>query len=160
MNDLKKRMTDTIFQIREMQQIARCEWKTVEDDGEKIHSVLFEDVNGKQLKIPYHDPETRKMEYEADCVLLNILCSRIFKENDIDCPYSYPTTLKYVSGLVNDARKLFRMKNVGDLTAFKFQHCLPDERKEEYVDLSMCFYNNIFGCDDDFEKMLYFIERA
>lgn len=160
MNDIQKRMTDTIYKIREMQQIAGVEWRTVEDDGEKIDSVLFEDAKGKQLKIPYHNPEISRTEYEADCVLLNILLQRVFKENEIDCPYSYPATLKYVSGLVNDARKLFRMKNRGDLAVFEFQYCLPDARKEEWIDLSMCFYNNIFGCGDDFEKMLYMIEHA
>lgn len=72
--------------------------------------------------------------------------------------------IEYVCGLVNDARKLLRMKSRGeDLAAFEFEYCLMDIRKGKWVDIWSSILNDTFGCGDDpskWDELLYFIEHA
>jgi hypothetical protein len=157
MNDIQRRMERIICEMKDMQQVTGVEWDENEVSG--LISVLFRNTDGKQLLIPLHDP-AMKDEYEADAVLLNMMLQRVFKENGINCPYHYPVNLKWLSGLVNDARKLFRMKNQGNMDEFEFEYCLPDVIKQEMVDLSLGFSEDWFGCGEDLDALAYFIEHA
>ena len=102
--------------------------------------------------------------FNTDCIILNLLAQRVFKENSVESKYIFPLNLEYVCGLVNDARKLLRMKSRGeDLSKFAFEHCLMDVRKGEWKDIWVHITNDSFGCGNDPEKwdeLLYFIEHA
>lgn len=142
-----------------MQRIVNLEWIDWNED-ETFCGVWFEDVTGKRLELPYHNPAKFKQENQVDSILMNYLLRRIFKENGIDCLYLYPITLTSVTGLVNDARKLFRMKEQGEMDKFRFHYCLDDVRKGEMIDLAIPIYNDCFGCGDDLEMLVYMIKHA
>lgn len=157
-----------LAEMNELKEILTVNWCDVTDEyngdafpGSVLSGVYFEDIEGNIFTMGIHDPQEDKRHYEVDCLLLNYLLQRAFRENNIHCPYSYPIELKYICGLVNDARNLFRMKNRGeDLSEFKFQHCLLDMRKEKLIDVSLGISENWYGVDGDLELLIYWIEHA
>lgn len=175
-NDMKKLnyyqdyLASSIAELNNLKKIVRVDWADVIEEypGEYLPECLsgieIEDSEGYVFNMAIHDPERSRMLYDTDCIILNILAQRIFTENNVACPYNFPLNLNYVCGLINDARKLLRMKNRNeDLATFEFEYCLMDICNEKWVDISNAVYNDSFGCGrnvEDWDKLIYYIQKS
>lgn len=140
--DYQEYLASNLTEVIDLENVRKIEWVDVSDEyeGEYLLDLLsgIEVVHseGYVFSMGFHDPKRSRELYEIDCIILNILAQRVFKENGVNCPYNYPLNLEYVTGLVNDARKLLRMKANGeDLAAFTFEYCLADARKGKWVNI-------------------------
>lgn len=117
-------MTDIVNKVNSLKEIKGVDWMVYEDN-EEYCEILYEDVEGRKIAVPFHSPGNVMGYYEIDCVIHNMILQMLFKENHITCPYIYPIGIDSILGLVNDARKLFRMKEQGNESEFSFKYCLP-----------------------------------
>lgn len=163
-------MSSNLAELNNLKQIIRVDWADVTDEypGEYLPECLsgieIEDSEGSLFCMAIHDPNRSRVLYDTDCILLNILAQRIFTENNVACSYNFPLNLDYVCGLVNDARKLLRMKNRGeDLSAFEFEFCLLDVRQGQWVNIAADVYNDSFGYgrnEQDWDKLIDMIQKG
>lgn len=170
MNYYQEYLAGNIAELNSLREIVRIDWVDVVDEypseyiTELLSGIEVVDIQGNVFRMGIHLPERDKTMFDTDCIILNLLAQRVFKENSIECKYNFPMNIKYVSGLVNDARKLLRMKSRGeDLAAFEFEYCLMDIRKGKWVDIWSSILNDAFGCGDDpskWDELLYCIEHA
>ena len=170
MNCYQEYLAGNLTELSSLKEIVKIDWADVVDEypGEYITELLsgieVVDIRGNVFRMGIHSPERNKTMFNTDCIILNLLAQRVFKENSVESKYIFPLNLEYVCGLVNDARKLLRMKSRGeDLAAFEFEYCLMDIRKGEWKDIWVHITNDSFGCGNDPEKwdeLLYFIEHA
>lgn len=144
LNVFQKYIAEKITDINRLGAVDGIEWDETYEQCEGgnftfydyIAGVQIHDETGRYIDFGLHDPQKDNKYYQIDCIILNLLLQRMFEENGIDCPYYYPLNLVFVSGLVNDARALMRMKKRGeDLSGFKFQYCLYDLRRGNWVNI-------------------------
>lgn len=170
MNYYQEYLAGNLSELNNLKEIVKIDWVDIEDEypseyiTELLSGIEVVDIQGNVFRMGIHSPERNKTMFDTDCIILNLLSQRVFKENLIECKYIFPMNLEYVCGLVNDARKLLRMKNRGeDLAAFEFEYCLMDIREGKWVDIWTSILNDAFGCGDDpakWDELLYFIEHA
>ena len=169
-NSYQEYLAGNLTELNSLKEIVKIDWADVVDEypGEYITELLsgieVVDIQGNVFRMGIHSPERNKTMFNTDCIILNLLAQRVFKENSVESKYIFPLNLEYVCGLVNDARKLLRMKSCGeDLAAFEFEYCLLDIRKGEWKDIWVHIMNDSFGCGNDpakWDELLYFIEHA
>lgn len=170
MNYYQEYLAGNLAELNSLKEIVRIDWVDVVDEypseyiAELLSGIEVVDNQGNVFRMGIHSPECDKTMFNTDCIILNLLAQRVFKENSVECKYIFPMNIEYVCGLVNDARKLLRMKSRGeDLAAFEFEYCLMDIRKGKWVDIWSSILNDTFGCGDDpskWDELLYFIEHA
>lgn len=168
--DFQEYLAGNFEELNGLKEISSIEWVDIWDEypGDYVPSLLsgieVKDIQGNVFRMGFHAPTESRQAYDIDCIILNILAQRVFKENAVECKYIFPLNLVYVCGLVNDARKLLKMKSRGeDLSAFEFEYCLQDIRKGKWFDIWMSIVNDDFGCGADpknWDKLIYFIEHA
>ena len=166
MNEFQEILENGISRINDLHRIAAVEWwDGLDYAGDKVQGVMFTDEDEIVHIVSFHNPAASDYErklYELDCILINIVLQRIFKENGIACPYCYPITLNHVSGLVNDARKLFRMKQQGNMKDFAFEYCLMDVRKEPWKGIAHYVWVDLDGLGSNelmWDEMLEWLAR-
>ena len=170
MNCYQEYLAGNLAELNSLKEIVKIDWVDVVDEypseyiTELLSGIEVVDIQGNVFRMGIHSPERNKTMFNTDCIILNLLAQRVFKENSVESKYIFPLNLEYVCGLVNDARKLLRMKSRGeDLSKFAFEHCLMDVRKGEWKDIWVHITNDSFGCGNDpakWDELLYFIEHA
>lgn len=169
-NSYQEYLAGNLAELNSLKEIVKIDWVDVEDEypseyiTEPMPGIKVVDKHGHTFIMGIHSPNENITAFNADCIILNILAQRVFRENSVDCPYNFPLNLEWVLGLVNDARKLLSMKNRGeDLSTFEFEYCLMDIREGKWVNIWTSILNDAFGCGNDpakWDELLYFIEHA